>query len=394
MKKRVVFIMSYPWYSLYQRPNHFARQFKMIGYGIDVIEMRHVVRLNSILNRMTFEEHRSDIDQLVSVVKFPFARLESFQLAGKIRKILRGHTADTEFVFWFQGFDDAIDYHRILPLIPFRKVLDVSDSFPDFVTDMRQAQRLQEAGRTVAVRADMVLTSAEVLHKKFKSYNPRTYLVKNAVDLSRYENLSPPDDPHFMRKLESKGRESVVAYQGSISSWFDFDLMNAVMRKCPDFLFLFMGMVDVTTRGEFRRLGRNRNFHYIGVVEPKHLPWILSKINVGIIPFRINDLIRATNPIKLYEYLAAAKPVVATPMPEVMRYEAEGIVATAEDPDDFANLLRRMRRSSENPQLRHERLSIARKNSWDERFQKILEYMPELRIENDRGEASLPSRKL
>lgn len=370
--------MSYPWYSLYQRPNHFARQFKLSGYAVDVVEMRYAVRLNSILNKMKFDEHRRDIDRLESVVKVPLIGLENAQLSRIIKRILRSSDRNTEWIFWLQGFDDRIDYDRLLPLLKGIKILDVSDSFPDFFTDLKMRERLMAAERTVAKKVDVVLATAEVLFDKFRTLNPRTYLIKNGVDLSRYTDMKPPSDPDLLKKLEAVERSKTVCYQGSIASWFDFELMDHVIRKNDDLLFLFAGMVDVRVRRDFGRLERNGNLHYIGAVSPDVLPWILSKIDVGIIPFKINDLIRATNPIKLYEYLAAGKPVVATPMIEVMRYEAGGIVATADEPDAFSSRVREMARLSEDTALREERMRIAHENGWQARFQKILENIPEL----------------
>ncbi|MFZ2196083.1 MAG: glycosyltransferase [Thermodesulfovibrionales bacterium] len=378
MKKEIVFIMSYPWFSLYQRPNHFARIFKQNGYGVQVIEFRQIIRLNSILNRMKFGEHRRDIDKLRSVVKLPFVHLENVQLASKIRKILSEKKPDTELIFWFQGFDDAIDYSRILPLLTGRTILDVSDSFPDFFTDVKMRQRLEAAERQLSQKADVVFTTAQVLYDKFRAYNPRTYLIRNGVDVSRYRSITRPPDSALSEKIEAIGASKVVGYQGSISSWVDFDLLEGVISKTPELSFLFVGMVDVRARRDFRRLCRRHNFHYLGAVSPDALPWVLSKIDVGIIPFQINDLIRATNPIKLYEYLAAGKPVVATPMPEVMRYEAKAIVATAADPETFAASLREMAAFSADPAARAMRLKIADENSWESRFKNILEYVPEI----------------
>ena len=371
--------MSYPWFSLYQRPNHFARQFKRHGFGVEVIEMRQLVRLNSILNRMRFEEHRRDIDRLWSVVKIPFIGLENFQLSRKIRKILAAHEQGSECIFWLQGFDDALDYGRLMPLLTGTKILDVSDSFPDFFTDPDVRKRLEAAEKTVAAQVDVVLATADVLYDKFLAYNPRTFLIKNGVDLSRYENIMPPSDTVLRRKVEATAPATVIGYQGGIASWFDYDLMDYVIRNNPDFIFLFAGMVDVRSRRDFGRIVHYRNVLHLGAVDPEVLPWVLSRINVGIIPFKINDLIRATNPIKLYEYLAAGKPVVATPMLEVMRYEAKGMVATAEDPEAFSRSLREMASLAEEPSLHRERLMIGHDNSWNARFRKILEHVPELR---------------
>jgi glycosyltransferase involved in cell wall biosynthesis len=332
---------------------------------------------------MEFGEHQSDIDRLWSVVKLPFIHTENIQLSAKIKKVLSEKKPGTELIFWLQGFDDAIDYDRILPMLPGRTILDVSDSFPDFFTDPAQRQRLEVAERTVAEKVDVVLTTAQVLFDKFKSYNPRTFLLRNAVDLSRYRSVGPPADPAITEKVEAIGGPGIVGYQGAISSWCDFELLESVLEKTPDLSFLFVGMVDVRVRKDFQRFTRRRNFHYIGAVNPGVLPWVLSKIDVGIIPFRINDLIRATNPIKLYEYLAAGKPVVATPMPEVMRYQTRGVVATTEDADAFAIYIREMIALSSDPAAREARLKIAEENSWEARFRKLLEYVPELRVRAD-----------
>ncbi|MBI5741423.1 MAG: glycosyltransferase [Nitrospirae bacterium] len=379
MNKKIVFIMSYPWFSLYQRPNHFARLFKKSGYSVEVIEMRHIVRLNSLLNRMKFEQHRGDIDRLRSVVKLPLIGLENAQLVRKVRKILASNKADTECLFWFQGFDDSIDYGRILAMLPGKAVLDVSDSFPDFFSDARRRQRLEAAEKTVAEKADAVLTSAGVLYDKFIKFNPKTFLIRNAVDFSIYRKTPHAPPEGIARKIGAMGSAKVVGFQGGIGSWFDFDLMDSVIQDCPGLSFLIVGMLDVRARKDFERLRRHRNFHYIGVVDPDVLPWVLSRIDVGIIPFKMNDLVKAVNPLKLYEYLAAAKPVVATPMPEVMRYEAKGVVATAGGAVSFSKALREMTALPEGPAAVEKRLQIARENSWEARFEQLMECVPGLR---------------
>jgi glycosyltransferase involved in cell wall biosynthesis len=373
MKKEIVFIMSYPWYSLYQRPNHLARIFKRHGFRVQVIEYRHIIRLNSLLNKMQFSEHRRDIDRLWSVVKLPFMSLENYQLAGKIKKILAGISPETELTFWLQGFEDSIDYTRLLSLIPGRTILDISDSFPDFFTDIKQRQRLEAAEKMVSEKVDVVLTTAQTLYDKFRKYNSQTFLIRNGVDIARYRVSDLTADPALAKRIRAIGNAKVVGYQGGISAWFDFDLMDNVIKASPDLTFLFAGMVEVRVRREFQRLTRHRNVHYLGVVNPGILPWVLSRIDVGIIPFKIDDLIRATNPIKLYEYFAAGKPVVATPMPEVMRYNARGITSTAESPGAFTQYLREMIVLSSDPALRQERLRLAEENSWEARFRQLLE---------------------
>lgn len=98
------------------------------------------------------------------------------------------------------------------------------------------------------------------------------------------------------------------------------------------------------------------------------LPSLLAAADIAMIPFVINDLIRGTSPIKLYEYLAAGVPVVATPMPEVLPYVETGAVACAEGPTEFARVVKDLAATA-NPDRCQE---IARKSSWDERFLGVL----------------------
>jgi glycosyltransferase involved in cell wall biosynthesis len=73
--------------------------------------------------------------------------------------------------------------------------------------------------------------------------------------------------------------------------------------------------------------------HFLGRRPYADLPAYCKSFDVGLIPFKLNDLTRAVNPIKLREYLAAGLPVVSTPLPEVLA--CNGYAHTAQGPDNF-----------------------------------------------------------
>lgn len=372
MRKEIVFIMSFPWFSLYQRPHYIAHYFKMKGYRVKVIEFRHPVRLNSLLNRMEFAEHKLAADLICSVKKYPF--LGSLTKSGFmkcLKNILNNDAQETDRLIWLQGIDDSIDYKEVSAFRKYKTILDISDSFPDFRSSSEARQRLEIKEKEAAEKASLVLAASDILYSKFKKYNPNTFLVRNGVDIKHYRTITEPADTQLKVRVSRICSSKTAVYEGVISNRIDFDLLRAVIKGCPEITFLFLGMIDIMTRSKFNVLLKEINVCYFGAINHRLLPWVLSKTDVGIIPFRINNLTMAANTIKLYEYFAAGKPVVSTPIPEVSRHEGSGVVRTAADPVFFIEYLREMIELSADPSLTLDRIEIAEANSWESRFQEI-----------------------
>jgi glycosyltransferase involved in cell wall biosynthesis len=94
----------------------------------------------------------------------------------------------------------------------------------------------------------------------------------------------------------------------------------------------------------------------------------MATLDVAMIPFKLTKLIEATSPVKLYEYLAAGLPVVATPMPEVVPFAEGGVVMCRETVKGFAEAVLELR-SNGRPMRCQE---IAKDHSWGARFEKAL----------------------
>ena len=94
------------------------------------------------------------------------------------------------------------------------------------------------------------------------------------------------------------------------------------------------------------------------------LPALLANFDAALIPFRINALTAATNPIKLYEYFAFGLPVVSLPLAELEPFG--GLVYTAATPEAFARQVRAAVQER-SPGLCQERQAIAARETWDHR---------------------------
>ena len=100
------------------------------------------------------------------------------------------------------------------------------------------------------------------------------------------------------------------------------------------------------------------------------MPKYLYHFDACMIPFKINPITEATDPVKLYEYLSAGKPVVTVALPEVNPYRE--YVYVAKDRDDFVKQLDRAV-SEENRDLVNRRISFAREQTWAQRYERIEE---------------------
>ncbi|MFQ6060672.1 MAG: glycosyltransferase, partial [Thermoplasmata archaeon] len=118
------------------------------------------------------------------------------------------------------------------------------------------------------------------------------------------------------------------------------------------------------------------NIHFLGKRPYEQLPSYLRGIDVCIIPFEVNEITLSVDPIKIYEYLAAGKPVVSTFLPELQKFGDR--VRIAKNREDFENQIREALR--EDGALVSKRIDLARSNTWEERARRISQIIDELLI--------------
>lgn len=221
------------------------------------------------------------------------------------------------------------------------------------------APQLIEDEARLMLDADLVLFSSDTLRRHHLQRHPelaaRSLLVQNASAM-----------PVGADRPAAANPRPLIGYAGAIESWFDVEAVEAAARQNPGFDFLLIGRVENPAAA---RLGQLPNVELRGELEHAALPALFERMDAALIPFRLNSLTLATNPIKLYEYFAFGLPVVASPMPETMAFGP--LVYHAADPARFASqVCAAAAESSE--ELRRRRMEIARQNTWDARAQAIL----------------------
>lgn len=171
-------------------------------------------------------------------------------------------------------------------------------------------EKLAEIEKEMLSGADLVTVTSSWLEDFAQEYNPNVALVRNAVEYGHFS--SRPE--HVYEDIQ--GRQ-IIGYFGAIAEWFDLELVRAIARGHPKSLVLLVGNDTVGAQNELRDLS---NIVFTGEVPYNTLPFYLHAFDVCLLPFKVIPLTLATNPVKVYEYLAAGKPVVCTDLPEIEQF--------------------------------------------------------------------------
>jgi len=178
-------------------------------------------------------------------------------------------------------------------------------------------------------RADVVFTGGSSLYEAKKDRHDNVHCFPSSVDRCHFAKARGGQfDPADQEDLP-KPR---LGFYGVIDERFDIELLDTVAQMRPDWTFVMVGPVVKIGEDE---LPRRHNICYLGSKTYEQLPAYLAGWDVALMPFAMNESTQFISPTKTPEYLAGGKPVVSTPIRDVVRHygQLEGvqIASTAEE---------------------------------------------------------------
>ena len=293
------------------------------------------------------------------LIPFPEARFARFinsrALARQIRLQLRRLPERPTQLWLFTP-----DVPELIDLIPAERVVYYCvDEFSAF-TGFNQALIRRLEAQTIR-RSHAVITTSALLYEQRRDLHPNTHMVPHGVDFDHFascEHVRADDVPEEIADIPAP----IFGYFGLISDYVDLELIGQAAAARPEWSFVFLGDV----RRDTAPVDGLENVYLLGGRPYESLPRYCSRFDVGLIPFRMNNLTRAGNPIKLREYLAAGLPIVSSPMPEVLRYRPA--VGTAETLDEFLPACSQALRIGRE-QSRADRRKLVAGESWQSRLE-------------------------
>ncbi|HEV7937913.1 MAG TPA: glycosyltransferase [Solirubrobacteraceae bacterium] len=228
------------------------------------------------------------------------------------------------------------------------------------------AASFRAAETRFARRANLVLASAPALAERLRSISDNVIYAPNVADTALFAGAleDGPIDP----ALAILPTPRIVFTGAVVATKLDMRLLVELARSRPSWSFALVGPVgsgDPST--DVSTLAAEPNLQLLGARAYEQLPSVLRGANAGLIPYARNQLTDSIFPMKVYEYLAAGLPVVATPLPSLTGIDA---VASAPDADGIARLLDEVL-AEDTPQRRVERSRAAAAHSWEGRIEQI-----------------------
>lgn len=208
----------------------------------------------------------------------------------------------------------------------------------------------------IAKKSQLVFATAKILYEKMLGINDNVYLVPNGVNVDMFVSIPSTT---YSRPEDLPSTSPIIGYYGMLNpEWVDLELVFDTAKRNGNWTFVLIGILtkDIQTCPE-----------NVLLIEPKpfeQLPAYLKFFDVCMIPFKLNKLTEATNPVKLYEYLAAGKPVVSTKLPEIEQFHR--FVSFANNQNEFESEISRSLMENSEDKIKG-RQKIARENSWSQR---------------------------
>jgi glycosyltransferase involved in cell wall biosynthesis len=227
-------------------------------------------------------------------------------------------------------------------------------------------ESFRESEQRFAARADLVLASAPSLERRMRTLSDSVLFAPNVADTALFARAleDGPIDPALARLP----RPRIVFTGAVVATKLDFGLIVALARSLPESSIVLVGPIGPGDPGtDVSELQAEPNVHLLGRRGYAQLPDVLRGADAAIIPYARNTLTDSIFPMKVYEYLAAGLPVVATRLPALAGVEGIRFADTAAA---MAELLAGETAADE-PAARRERSARAAGHSWEHRLEEI-----------------------
>lgn len=209
-------------------------------------------------------------------------------------------------------------------------------------------------------QTDLLIVTSDELKKRKQQNNIPVEVVYNGVHFTSFNQYKRTID-------DAAGKRKTIGYTGSIDNRIDIDLLEPVIKNMPGVNFSFAG--KVFDQSVYNRLSVYSNVTFMPPVATDEVPKLMSDMQLGIIPYKLNSLTAAIYPLKANEYLAMGLPVVMTPFASIG--EADKVIYRASNSHDFKESICEALEQN-NAGLQEERISIAKKADWNTRAQQLL----------------------
>lgn len=310
------------WDFVFQRPQHLMSHFSAQSRVFFIEE----AILDAPIERCHVEK---DNDANVFVVTPHFmSGISNEELVYRQRAMLTTLISAVEierYVLWYYT-PMALPYTDHLE--PLATVYDCMDELSAFKAAPIELVPLEAQ---LMKKADVVFTGGVSLYEAKKNRHKNIFPFPSSIDKNHFSQARTlPDDPEDQKKIPTPR----LGFYGVIDERFDIQLVRELALLRPDLHYIFIGPI---VKIDVDELPQAPNIHYIGPKHYKNLPAYLAQWDIAIMPFALNESTRYISPTKTPEFLSGGKPVISTPIRDVVTpYGDDGMVYIASTAEQFS----------------------------------------------------------
>ena len=309
------------WDFVFQRPQHLMSRFAdemTVVYWEEPVE---IGRKETPLLRVRTAE---DCPNVRIVVPHLPEGLDEERREAALKRLLDAYSAGLN--------RPLIAWYYTPMMLPFSRDIDATVTVFDAMDELSKFKfappRLLELEQELIDRADLVFTGGTSLFEAKKDRHDSVHLFPSSVDRAHFQRARTAlPEPHDQAEIPHPR----LGFYGVLDERFDTELLDRIAEMRPEWHFVMVGPVVKISDDD---LPKRPNIHYLGGKKYEQLPSYLSGWDVALMPFAMNESTEFISPTKTPEYLAGGKPVVSTPVRDVVRHygqlEGVGIARTAE----------------------------------------------------------------
>lgn len=351
----ILFFPAIDWGFRFQRPQHLARELGALGYRVFYVSTAPLLVSDQK-------------DYLIQGTPAPGVVLvQLYSGSSRIPDFYAEDLTVAEIDGYLKSFnalrdDFGINKATLLVQQPFWWPLVARFKFDRIVYDCldhhvgfhgNPNSRLIECEQQLINSADAVVVTSTALAEAVQK-SRKCHLIRNACEFTR-----------FSQEIRVKSTAShIIGYVGAVSEWFDGQLLFDIALARPNWQFDIYGAIVGADVSACRALP---NVNFFGEVSYESVPSLVANFDVCIIPFKLCALTLATNPVKVYEYLASGRPVVSCALPELANMESVDVFC-ASSSKEFISKIELALEFADNPERIQLRQNFASKNDWSARI--------------------------
>jgi UDP-galactopyranose mutase len=320
------------WDFVFQRPQHLLTRFTR---DHEVIFLEEPMEHDGMVPRLELSERPAEGGSSVTVAvplmprglaRETVARAQRFLLEGLVERF-----NGRRMVAWFYtpmalAFADELEAD-----------VTVYDCMDELSAFRGAPPEMVELERQLLRRADLVFTGGRSLYEAKQGKHPRVHCFPSSIDTKHYHQAR--QHPPCPAELERMPRPR-LGFFGVIDERMDAGLVGRMAELRPDWQFVMIGPVVKVDPAD---LPRRDNIHWLGGRQYAQLPGYLGHLDIGFMPFALNESTRFISPTKTPEFLAAGLPVVSTPVTDVVRdYGDPGYVEIARSAEEMVAATERL----------------------------------------------------